>query len=202
MLFRSETMHLNIEFTPDSIGDFNTVMEVPIRSVWRGEDADWWSGMSNYYYETYEGVYNINLSGRGVPLQDLPNSSPVINFITVVEVNANDTDGDTISMSLGDDAPDFVSLNGNRIQFSSNAQPGTYTFTVIAQDGRGGVASKQLTVTSFGNNNDPKIAKISDQRVVEKSKIELNIDVIDHEGDNIILGLADDTPSLDRKSVV
>ncbi len=194
--YTEQITYLNIEFAPDSIGDFNTVMEVSINSTFEGTSQNWWTGVSSYYYSYSQGVFDINLSGRGV--EPAPNSNPIINFITVIEINANDSDGDTISISLGDDAPDFVSLNGNRIQFNSNVQPGTYTFTVKAEDGMGGIASKKLTVTSFGNNNNPVISSIEDQTVVAEGKKEINIEVADPEGDNVILGLADDTPDFAR----
>jgi len=81
------------------------------------------------------------------------NNSPTLQLVTIIEVVASDPDGDVITISLGDDAPSFVKLVGNKLVFEPTTQKGTFTFSIHVEDGRGGETSQNITITSFGNSS-------------------------------------------------
>lgn len=139
----------------------------------------------------------VSLTGRGTALAvtqpSVGSQGPTLNFITTVQISATDPDGAPVSFSLGSDAPDFVTLSGTRLIFSSDAPAGTYTFTVNAH-GNGGTTSRKLTVTSFGRNGSPVIQPVPTQGVQTGSAVKVDISVIDPDGDQLILGLSGDAP--------
>lgn len=167
-----------VRFSPDSPGTFQGSVSIT------SDDPD-------------EPDTVVSLTGRGTAIAVKPpsgNQVPMLNFITTIQINATDLDGDPVSLSLGSDAPDFVSLSGTRLIFSSDAPAGTYTFTVNAHDGKGGTTSRKLTVSSFGRNSAPIIKPVATQSVPAGRTVTVDISANDPEGDQVILGLSGDAP--------
>ena len=93
-----------------------------------------------------DGVDNAKISAIEITPVEAPNTAPTIESIddqtvvegdsTTVPVTTSDVDGDSVSLSLSQSSPDFVSLsNGDVVIAPQSGDAGTYTVDVIADDG-------------------------------------------------------------------
>ncbi|MDR2642854.1 MAG: putative Ig domain-containing protein, partial [Planctomycetaceae bacterium] len=143
-------------------------------------------------------VFNVEVTGNGssdyFDLQftnqvtgEILGSIPVrVNNGHFYLLQAIDPDGDLITYSMPV-APEDATINSQTgaIKWNPN-QTGSYTFTVRAEDGRGGVDEQTYTVNvtdSNAGNNTPIIEKIYDSEVAVGRNVSWQVQASDPEGD-------------------
>ncbi|MCE5272953.1 Ig-like domain-containing protein [bacterium] len=109
------------------------------------------------------------------------NQGQVVSFT----VTATDPDGDPLTLSASGaplTATPAASFNAATGQFSwatSQAIQGNFTLTFTASDGKGGVATKSITVTVGSVNRPPVLNPIGGKTVVERETLEFNVSASD-----------------------
>ncbi|MDH5695977.1 MAG: PKD domain-containing protein [Dehalococcoidia bacterium] len=126
----------------------------------------------------------------------LVNQSPVISSLTAsegqvsplgscqVECVASDPDGDELSYTWS--ACGDISGGGSVVTWTAPAAPGDYTIAVKVSDGRGGEATKQLTI-GVAANQSPVINSLTAERERVRQAMTCTIECIasDPDGDKL-----------------
>ncbi len=149
-----------------------------------------------YYYQVrafgvggYSAYTNqVNKTTSNTPPLIAAISSFAMRYSTtqVVNVSANDSDGDPVSFTINN-LPAFGSFANNgpgtgTLTFSPTAsQQGTYTIKVIASDNHGDSANSSFTLT-VNNNYPPIVAPVSNISMAEGSSSTTNITANDPDG--------------------
>ncbi len=133
------------------------------------------------------------------------NRAPTLNNVsnrTVTEgsslsfnLSASDPDGDQLTYSMSG-APSGAILVGNKFSYSPSynvvTSGGSRSFTVkfTVSDGRGGSASKNMTLTVNNKNRAPSINSISAKTVTEGGQLRFGIAASDPDGDSLTYSLS------------
>ncbi len=99
-------------------------------------------------------------------------------------LTATDPDGDNVAFSLVE-APDGMSLSGNEISWTPE-NVGSYTVTVRANDGFGGVVDQTFeVVVEPGGNRPPVLSAVGDQVVALGQTLRFVVSATDPNGDAV-----------------
>ena len=139
---------------------------------------------------------SFTLSVGATATNAVTNSNPVIESVPTVLVNvgspisqqvvASDSDGDSLTYSLADDSPDFLSIDSSSGFISGSTQtPGNYPVTAIASDSFGSANTMFLVRVLSGDNQAPVVDDISN--IVVNSEFEYDVSVFfeDPDGDTM-----------------
>ncbi|HRQ65461.1 MAG TPA: Ig-like domain-containing protein, partial [Xanthomonadaceae bacterium] len=125
-------------------------------------------------------------------IDSTPGFTATVGLEYIYQVVASDPDGDALSYSLID-GPAGMSMDAvsGRLNFTpSLAQVGTHAVAVRVDDGRGGYAVQNYTLTvldgSGGTNHPPSIVSTPPGSVVLGSSYTYQVEAVDPDGDSLI----------------
>src|SRR5690606_37089873 len=103
------------------------------------------------------------------------------------QVNATDPDDDalTIVARSSDENVVIAAVRDGSTLVLRAVNPGQATVIVTADDGRGGTAQTQFTVTVVAPNQNPTIAPIEDRRLTAGETTEVGVSASDPDGDRL-----------------
>ena len=145
---------------------------------------------------------------------EVPNTLPVIQPIPdqqmtagetrEIALNASDPDGDALTIVAQSSDEDDVVIaavrDGSTLVLRAD-DPGQATVTVTVDDGRGGIARTQFTVTVVAPNRDPNIEPIQDRELTAGDTAEIQVNATDPDGDTVMLQASSAEPSIVAVSV-
>jgi VCBS repeat-containing protein len=104
-------------------------------------------------------------------------------------VLASDADGDPVTVSLSD-APAWATISEvdgtpTLTVLPQAGDEGMYTFTIVAEDGRGGASTTEVTIAVHGPANRPPMAADVMVQTAEDEAVDVRLDVSDPDGDDL-----------------
>lgn len=127
-------------------------------------------------------VTDIN---RAPTLSDVVDQTVSEGETLTISLVGSDPDGDTISYSVSG-SPTGASISGSTFTWTpSHDQSGTYVLTFSVGDGKGLLATDEVTLTVMNTNRPPSFTTIGDQSVAEGEALTLDLSAVDADGDTL-----------------
>lgn len=141
-------------------------------------------------------TFNVTITPATIPNQD-PALDPILDQSVevgktlAVPFNAVDADGDSLTLFVNSSAPQVATVfqSGADQLTISGVTVGSATITLEVDDGRGGTASQNFTITVDPANQNPVVDSIADQTCVVAQNINLTVTFSDPDSDPVTLSV-------------
>ena len=178
--------------TTDLFSDFDSSTGAGNWTTGYGDSGTYWvdfgvsDGEGGIANETIK--ITVSDANRAPVLDPVGNKTINETETVMIDLNASDQDGDTLTYSCNRTADlftDFNSTTGTGNWTTDHNDYGTYWVDFGVSDGKGGTANETIRIDVLDANRPPVLEQVGDRTINENSLLEFTVSAIDLDGDTL-----------------